>query len=497
MTPRLSLAEESGRKNRHARKDSRLNAAEMLRSLSPAPRRLERSNSGSAAANDDSTARKAKVKERRRLSEQARAGKVFEDSVKLLWETVVTARAVILSANGESPLEAMMRRIQTSDTSADSESGGNGHISTASLLRAMPSSQILQAYLPDSIKKFSPFIGNIGQAADKSVLRGLLDRWFESSLERLGTHAKGWLGGLETVTDVWQVKRQSSIVLDRLQELEQASLGRAEADRVVDTLATAFIDRARNIWQSRLDAAAVALKEGLQDDIEALMQGNDNVAQGQPALPPLVSFQSATDRPLHADLHPSLSFFAPIAFPDHRSTTSSFTSTDLPAFTSALKKRLQSRTPILDRRLAELEQMAAEIRSDLRSLKQSPTDATLLDQYRQSATVAAKGMVNTLSKALETVREQSTDKAERATTCLFVGRLALALMTQSKALSILLLSSKAVDSKSRRLHSFDFLALIRDLHLVPRRRVSLGYSLHCITRGVEGKDRTRRTRRVR
>ena len=284
ITPRSSLPEQSGRKNRHARKDSRLNAAEVLRSLSPAPRRMERSSSASSAQNDDSAIRKAKAKERRRLSEQARAGKTFEDSLKLLWETVVTARAVIVSADSESLLETMMRRVQTSATSTNGEGSQEESVSTASLLRAMPSSQILQAYLPNSIKNFSPFIGSVGQGVDKSALGGLLDTWFKTSLERLEAQAKGWLGGLDSITEVWQVKRQASTALETLQSMQGASLSPTEAKSLVDAMTSAFIDRAQTIWQGRLEATAGALEEGLQDDIEALMQGNDDVAQGESAV---------------------------------------------------------------------------------------------------------------------------------------------------------------------------------------------------------------------
>ncbi|KAG7575305.1 hypothetical protein FFLO_00469 [Filobasidium floriforme] len=391
ITPRSALPEETGRKNRHARKDSRLNAAEMLRSLSPAPRRLERSNSGSSAKGEDGTARKAKAKERKRLAEQARASKIFEDSVI-----------------------------------------GAGGVSAASLLRAMPSSQILQAYLPAPIKNFSPFIGSIGEGTDKSELQTALDTWFEQSLKRLESQAKDWLGGLETVTDVWQVKRQFSTVLTGLRSLEENKLSSEELDRLSHALSTAFVDRARSIWQNRLDATAHALEDGLQDDIDLLMAGNNNAAQ---------------------DLHPSLSFFAPITFPDHRSVNSSFTSTELPAFTSTLKKRLHSRTPILDRRLAELERMALEIRSDLRSLKEDPEDAVLLDRYRKSATQTAQGIVKDISKSLEMVRQHSGVDADRASTCLFIGRLALALMTQSKAMSVLLLNKRAVGDVASALDS--------------------------------------------
>jgi len=88
--------------------------------------------------------------------------------------------------------------------------------------------------------------------------------------------------------------------------------------------------------------------------------------------------------------------------------------------------------------------MALEIRSDLRSLKEDPEDAVLLDHYRKSARQTAQGIVKVISKSLEMVREHSGVDADRASTCLFIGRLALALMTQSRAMSVLLLNKQAV-----------------------------------------------------
>jgi hypothetical protein len=100
-------------------------------------------------------------------------------------------------------------------------------------------------------------------------------------LKRLESQAKDWLGGLETVTDVWQVKRQISTVLTGLRSLEENKLSSEESDRLGHALSTAFVDRARSIWQNRLDATAHALEDGLQDDIDLLMAGTNNAAQGK------------------------------------------------------------------------------------------------------------------------------------------------------------------------------------------------------------------------
>jgi len=61
----------------------------------------------------------------------------------------------------------------------------------------------------------------------------------------------------------------------------------------------------------------------------------------------------------------------------------------------------------------------------------------------------AKRITQTLSHALETVPATAGGKGDRATTRLFVGRLALALSTQSRMLPLLLLGRKPAQGESR------------------------------------------------
>jgi hypothetical protein len=137
--------------------------------------------------------------------------------------------------------------------------------------------------------------------------------------------------------------------------------------------------------------------------------------------------------------------------------------------------------------------MALEIRSDLRSLKEDPEDAVLLDRYRKSARQTAQGIVKVISKSLEMVREHSGVDADRASTCLFIGRLALALMTQSKAMSVLLLNKQAVGGTLGPTQICDLGTAEPGLSHAYRCRFSFGFRVYGVPDRVERENSTRRT----
>lgn len=295
ISARNSLANEPERKNRHSRKDSRLNAAEVLRGLSPASRNVGRTRSGSASDIAESSAsRRAKTQEKRKIHEQNRASKVFQDSIKLLWETVASARAVILSEDAESLIVQMMKTIQTPKSQ---QTGSDAHmtlVSTSMLLRNMPSSQILQSYLPASIQNFAPYIGDLARGVQEGSLRNTLEEWLQRGLRHLESHSASWLEGLDTVTDVWIVKRRMSDMLNEMAAAQDAAFKQEEFANLRNEISRAFTDRAKAIWQVRLDALALAAENGVGSDLEALMQGHDDIAQGE-------SDAAIEPRPVQAD----------------------------------------------------------------------------------------------------------------------------------------------------------------------------------------------------
>jgi hypothetical protein len=230
---------------------------------------------------ESNASRKAKNQEKRKINEQNRASKVFQDSIKLLWETVASARAVILSEDEESLVVRMMKTVQTPNLPQTGSDANITLVSTSMLLRNMPSSQILQSYLPASIQNFAPYIGDLARGVQEGTLRNTLEDWLEKSLHHLELNSVAWLEGLDTVTDVWVVKRRMSDMLDEMAAAQDAAFKQDEFTKLRKEISKAFTDRAKAIWQLRLDALAIAAENGVNADLEALMQGDDDVAQGE------------------------------------------------------------------------------------------------------------------------------------------------------------------------------------------------------------------------
>jgi len=167
-------------------------------------------------------------------------------------------------------------------------------VSTSMLLRNMPSSQILQSYLPASIQNFAPYIGDLARGVQEGSLRNTLEEWLQRGLRHLESHSASWLEGLDTVTDVWIVKRRMSDMLNEMAAAQDAAFKQEEFANLRNEISRAFTDRAKAIWQVRLDALALAAENGVGSDLEALMQGHDDIAQGE-------SDAAIEPRPVQAD----------------------------------------------------------------------------------------------------------------------------------------------------------------------------------------------------
>ena len=116
-------------------------------------------------------------------------------------------------------------------------------------------------------------------------------------------------------------------------------------------------------------------------------------------------------------------------------------------FRSALRQRLEGRTPLLDDRLVSLEQTAKGMRNDMKCLKKTGEDV-LLGQYREAAKNTTIGIADALIEA--TTKENQSDSSNdtnQAHACLFLARLAIALLATSKALPTLLLSKQSIDGE--------------------------------------------------
>jgi hypothetical protein len=266
-----------GKQSRHARKDSRLNAAEVLRGLSPVPHREAGLRNRSPSVGEDPTkTRKARLQEKRRVSEQERGFKVFHESIKVLLETVASVRGMFLADQGESLIESAIKRMQSSSSTFVQTSDAVSTVSSASLLRSMPASQILQTYLPQSVQGFSPFIGSIA-TEDSSLTQKLssrLDAWIEKAFEHFRTRTSSWLQNINFITEVWTVRARTLEALEGLVTSRSAEFHQDNVQKLQVVLTDSFANKAKELWQSRLAELMQDFADGLRSDLRSIRDGN-------------------------------------------------------------------------------------------------------------------------------------------------------------------------------------------------------------------------------
>ncbi|RXK41345.1 hypothetical protein M231_01250 [Tremella mesenterica] len=266
-------------------------------------------------------------------------------------------------------------------------------VSTLKVLQPLPSSQIWLHHLPPSILGFTPFITPdlVPPVNDK------LQEWQTAALGLLSEAVPFWLGGLQSVADVWRVKADLQALLEE---------GMLEAD-VRTALDKAWEGRVQRIWAEKLDVLVRQAASQIQSSRDDLLEARSDL-----------------------DINADTFLFSDLSFPSSSVSALSASSQNasFSSFTDTLKKRVSLRSPKLDVILTDLEDSAADIKKDLVQL---PPE--LHGQYRQELGESLRTLGDVLQSASEAV--ETRDKFNGVEAELFVGRVALYLVKASTFLS--------------------------------------------------------------
>jgi hypothetical protein len=257
------------------------------------------------------------------------------------------------------------------------------------VIQDLPSSQILLRYLPTQVTAFTPFVA----PSAAPPLADKLAAWQDAAVGILREAVPAWLAGLQSVADVWRVRRVVSDVLGDAQFEAQ----------IATALEAEWGARVQAIWTAKLDALVVNAGETLRTASRSIRAGRDKV-----------------------DNDPEAFMFSDIAFPSVAGVTG--TSTAFNSLLGTLRKRTAFRTPLLDSVLSSLESAAASIKDDLADLPEP-----LLDDYRAKIVTALDALVKAFSDVLADAggHRDATGSVEAE---MFVGRVALYLIHTSSFL---------------------------------------------------------------
>ncbi|KAI5451411.1 hypothetical protein NCC49_001717 [Naganishia albida] len=435
-------------KSRHTRQASRLDAAQILRELSPAPPGAKDAMSPSGT----SETQKPNRKDIKRKMIRDRASKALSDTIKCIASTVGMSKSSCLSRPeadfSSSLLDEAIDRIQRGERKAsiaqrspvsrqtsmtegqrrtsrlpsmlpiitDQNPGQTPFTSTSTILKTLPSSQMLVTYLPERVQMFAPFITPVSCKSKSEQERQVVDKldsWVSDAITALAPRIDIWLSRLDNISDVWKIRTHLLRLLDEIKSNETIALSSEQVDAIRKVAQTAFETRTKAIWRAQLDQLLEDTRSGLMQSLEKI-RSNDTSSM--------------------TDLHPSLMYFSsPMHFPSvsmgaftsGTSQQADFISAELPRFQADLRTRILHRTHLLQERLLTVEAGLAQLQHDASALNKHRQGHALVEVYRRDLTSALSSLIDVLEDTLRATRENATNDPISVDLAMFIGRFAL------------------------------------------------------------------------
>ncbi|ELU45926.1 hypothetical protein AG1IA_00040 [Rhizoctonia solani AG-1 IA] len=254
------------------------------------------------------------------------------------------------------------------------------NLTTPQILYSLPSSSLLLRFLPPSITGYTPYVSTDAEGSDETKTgntEGELNGWLTAALEALALPARNWLNKLDSVRGVWTVR---GAVVKGIVALEGT---KETKDRLLGAIEAAFIGRVLEVWETRLESIEIIVSNALRRAAS-------------------LSEVSASVDAKSQDINP-LTFVYSSELPIVRTEPSGDSSFRL--FESALKCRVNRRTPLLDLSLSEMEAAAQELRDELTITlgddNTSEAGTRLTSSYQPRAADACMRIADAVSKALD------------------------------------------------------------------------------------------------
>jgi hypothetical protein len=303
-------------KSRHTRQASRLDAAQILRELSPAPPGAKDQVSLTGAADG----RKPDRRDIKRKMIKERISKALLDTIKCIASTVgMTKSSYLPRPDADSDVSLLddaidkiqrgerkpnnaqrataSRQVSVSEVGqkrpsrqpstlpsiADVTPGSSQSVSTSVILKSLPSSQMLLTYLPEGVKMFTPFIAPVAGRSkveqEKQIVEKL-DVWVSVILNDLAPRIDIWLSKLDKISDVWKIRSLLFRLLDDIKRNESMALSASQVEGIRKVAQTAFETRTKAIWRAQLDQLQTATRSGLQSSLDKIRNHDSSSMTG-------------------------------------------------------------------------------------------------------------------------------------------------------------------------------------------------------------------------
>ncbi|KAI0031403.1 hypothetical protein K488DRAFT_79063 [Vararia minispora EC-137] len=269
-------------------------------------------------------------------------------------------------------------------------------MSTQKLLSNLPSASHF-TLLPLSIRSYKPYVDLDSPATVvvPAYLTERLSQWFQQATTDLKRAAGGWFADVDTLTDLWELRRWTHLWAKTDTQLVQS-----EIETILDTVDAVVRIQAAELWKARLGDMETAVGALVDRAEESLLEVS----------------------------HVNFLFQAPPHVPTFKlggvSMAASFQK-----YGDALRSQIAGRTPLLDKVLSTVESRSAALRQDLGSMiSDGEGGCGLLDMYRPDADEFLAAVLEAMSSS----SEKFGDDAESTMRALaFLSRLAHELSSSS------------------------------------------------------------------
>ncbi|KAL1683766.1 Vps51/Vps67 domain-containing protein [Schizophyllum commune] len=368
--------------------------------LSRNPREISRPGTPSTPTTSNGVATDTKGAGARRKPVQEVRDAVLA-ALQLIAHTVISARRIYRGDAISPGLAVRVLQFIQSDSHETSDLPADLSLTTQSLLATLPSSTHFQL-LPPTLRAYKPYVdlSSSSSTVSQDDFTQRLDVWFRTSCKNLKTAIERWFADLETVKEVWGVRKAILKWIAGESGVEGGEATYIESvfddlcrQRLVGIWKAAFLDAERT-FERQLTAAVSTLKTGGEPTIDSsplefLFQA--------PPLPAVAQMGSN-----HGD-----GLF-------HKYKTS-------------LRYQLLGRTTLLNDVLSALEDCARTLQQSFAHITghASDTDARLLDELRSTCRPDAEALCTDVLRVMAShIIHPQTFADSSIQSLLFVGRLA-------------------------------------------------------------------------
>lgn len=218
--------------------------------------------------------RSAKHRPRTRKAVARETWHAVEAVLNAISGTVGAARDIFLddSPERQSLIRRVLEYITKDETSAFADSlPPDLRLSTQRFLTTLPSSSQL-LLLPAGLRQYKPYVDltSTSTIVAQPDLSNKLENWFYACAQRLKTALKSWLVEIETVRQVWAIRRWARDGIQNSTKLEDK-----EKIHIASALDDVCRTRVVEIWTSVLQGMEQLFLNSLRTVIASLLQPSD------------------------------------------------------------------------------------------------------------------------------------------------------------------------------------------------------------------------------